>query len=397
MVTLVEVARWEWQLQDGGDPAQLLQDFVISQGFSAQQLVLLGKGYNAALGGKRCHRRAALLFSAAGAAVMAAARLGYAARQTATSNPASFNPTPQLPDVAVVVYDAAPARSGTAVVGKPRGGYRIGAWKSSWSSTEYKRAIEHVRSAIADGQVYQANVVGHLSASYEGDPSAGLRAVSELPGARFGQLLSGHGWAVAMGSPELLVRATNGVVTTKPIKGTRPRTATGRRELATSAKEHAEHIMIVDMARNDVAQIATVGSVVVRELFVAQPWCDLWQAESTVEAELRPDVGIADLLSALCPAASVTGAPKLAALRLLNELEPVGRGPSMGAIGWLTSTKLELGVSIRTLAAVDGRFHLWAGGGITWGSDPAEEVAEAEAKSLPIRRICTLLGGNGVH
>ncbi len=397
MVTLVEVARWEWRLQDGGNPAQLLQDFVISQGFSAQQLASLGKGYNAALGESQRHRCAALLFSAAGAALIAAAPLGCAAKQIAAPNPASFNPTPELPDVAVVVYDAAPARSGASVAGEPRGGYRIGAWKPSWSPTEHKQAIERVRSAIADGEVYQANIVGHLSAPYQGDPSAGLRAVSELPGARLGQLLTGHDWAVAMGSPELLVRATNGVVTTKPIKGTRPRTAAGRRELAASAKEHAEHIMIVDMARNDVAQVATVGSVVVRELFVAQPWCDLWQAESTVQAELRPDVGISDLLSALCPAASVTGAPKLAALRLINELEPVGRGPSMGAIGWLTSTKLELGVSIRTMAAVDGRFHLWAGGGITWGSDPAEEVAEAEAKSLPIRRICTILGDNGVH
>jgi para-aminobenzoate synthetase component 1 len=179
-------------------------------------------------------------------------------------------------------------------------------------------------------------------------------------------------------------------VETLPIKGTRPATAAGRAELLASAKERAEHVMIVDLERNDLARIARTGSVTVPSLFAVQRWCDLWQAESTVRAELAQGVDLAGLLRAVLPGGSVTGAPKLAALARIAALEPVGRGPSMGAIGWLDEQGLDLGLTIRTVAACEGRLHLWAGGGITWGSDPADEVAEAAAKAAPLRAV---LGG----
>ncbi len=123
----------------------------------------------------------------------------------------------------------------------------------------------------------------------------------------------------------------------------------------------------------------------VDELYALRPWCDLWQAESTVRAALRPGVGLAELLRAVFPGGSVTGAPKLSALDLIAGLEPVGRGPSMGALGYVSRSGLDLGLTIRTVAATPDRLHLWAGGGITWGSDPAAEVAEAAAKAGPVR------------
>ncbi len=143
--------------------------------------------------------------------------------------------------------------------------------------------------------------------------------------------------------------------------------------------------MIVDLSRNDLSRVALTGTVRVDELYGIRPWSGLWQAESVVSAALRPGTGLAEVLRAVCPGGSVTGAPKHAALGRIAELEPVGRGPSMGALGWLTADGLDLGLTIRTVAADGQRLHLWAGGGITWSSDPWDEVAEAAAKAAPLR------------
>jgi para-aminobenzoate synthetase component 1 len=143
--------------------------------------------------------------------------------------------------------------------------------------------------------------------------------------------------------------------------------------------------MIVDLSRNDLARVARTGTVDVPELFTLRRWCDLWQAESRVTARLADGVDLASLLRAVCPGGSVTGAPKLAALDRIAELEPVGRGPSMGAFGWVSADGLDLGLTIRTVAADGDRLHVWAGGGITWDSDPDAEVAEADAKAAPLR------------
>jgi para-aminobenzoate synthetase component 1 len=175
------------------------------------------------------------------------------------------------------------------------------------------------------------------------------------------------------------------MIETRPIKGTRRATPAGRLELLASAKERAEHVMIVDLERNDLARVATVGSVAVDELFAVRQWCDLWQAESRITARLTDGVGLIDVLAAVLPGGSVTGAPKIAALEQIAQLEPVGRGPSMGALGWLDHNSLDLGLTIRTVAADAERLHIWAGGGITWDSDPDAEVAEAAAKAAPLR------------
>jgi para-aminobenzoate synthetase component 1 len=138
---------------------------------------------------------------------------------------------------------------------------------------DYADAVRSVGAAIADGDVYQVNVVGHASAPYTGDPLPALHRLAGLPGARYGRVLTGPGWALACASPETLVRVSRGVVETRPIKGTRPATASGRRELLASAKERAEHIMIVDLERNDLAQVAQTGTVAVPSLFAVRQWC----------------------------------------------------------------------------------------------------------------------------
>nr|WP_239163188.1 chorismate-binding protein [Actinoplanes rishiriensis] len=273
------------------------------------------------------------------------------------------------------------------------GGWRLGPWRASWSPREHAAAVEAVRDAIGRGDVYQVNVVGHASAPYTGDPGPALLRVAGLPGARYGGVLAGDGWALATASPETLVEVRDGRVVTRPIKGTRPATEAGRRELLASAKERAEHVMIVDLERNDLSRLPGLGPVRVEELFAVRRWVDLWQAESVVSAPVTGRLDLADLLRAVCPGGSVTGAPKLAALNEIGHLEPVGRGVSMGAIGWVAADYIDLGLSIRTVAVDGSRVHAWAGGGITWDSDADAEVAEAAAKAAPIR--AALAGDSG--
>jgi para-aminobenzoate synthetase component 1 len=310
--------------------------------------------------------------------------------------PGAPSPVPEIPDVYAAVHIHAPS-TGLDRDSSPAEGrlapFRLGMWDESWTPAEHAAAVSQARAAIGRGDVYVVNIVGHASAAYGGDPGPALRRVAALSGARYGGVLAGDGWALATASPETLVEVRAGRVTTRPIKGTRPATAAGRRELLASAKERAEHVMIVDLERNDLARLAAAGPVRVDELFGVRRWCDLWQAESVVSAPIVGELGLADLLRALCPGGSVTGAPKRAALAEIARLEPVGRGVSMGAVGWIGPDHVDLGLSIRTVAATPDRLHVWAGGGITWDSDPGEEVAEAAAKSAPIR--AALAGGSG--
>jgi para-aminobenzoate synthetase component 1 len=370
-----EHSRLEWSVTDSGNPGHVLSDFLDSHGLGLPIGAAEGRPTTESHDSKPICGATLYLSAAAGAAM-----LGVSAGRP--------SPAPGVPDVVAVVYGhGAPGAGRDRAEGRPRPdvGWHVGAWQASWSPQEHAGAVDAVRQAIARGDVYQVNVVGHASAPYLGDPLPALRRVTALPGARYGSVLSGSGWAIACASPEMLVRVQGGTVETRPIKGTRAATASGRRELLSSAKERAEHVMIVDLERNDLAHVAVVGTVDVPELFAVRRWCDLWQAESRVAAALADGVDLATLLRAVFPGGSVTGAPKLAALAEIAELEPVGRGPSMGALGWLDAEQLDLGLTIRTAAADRERLHLWAGGGITWDSDPYAEVAEAADKAAPLR------------
>ncbi len=362
----VERARWEWRVGDGGDPAALVQEFLAAHGLALDDL---------ARPAGRIPQRVcgAALYVSAAAGALGVGR-----------GPGPATPAPALPEVAVVVYGHAPA-SRRRPAPRRSSGWWLGTWAESWTPWQHADAIRAVRAAIGRGDVYQVNLVGHAAAPYAGDPLPALARLGALPGARYAGVLTGTGWAIGCASPETLVEVTAGRMITRPIKGTRPATAAGRTALLTSTKERAEHIMIVDLQRNDLARLARTGTVAVDELFAVRRWCDLWQAESTVSAAVAEGLGLADLLRAVCPGGSVTGAPKLAALDHIAAAEPVGRGASMGALGWVTPGRVDLGLTIRTAAADADQLHVWAGGGITWGSDPEAEVAEAAAKSAPVR------------
>ncbi|RRR98372.1 anthranilate synthase component I family protein [Glycomyces terrestris] len=361
---LVEVDRLEWRVGDGGDPAALAAAF-------CDRFRVPHEGAEGAVCG------VAVLVSAAAGAVMVGGATG------------APSPVPAVPDLVLVAYAHGPARPAVEA-----GGFSVGPWRASWSGADHAKAVVAVQEAIGRGEVYVANVVGHRSAPWSGDPAGIAAAVAGIEGAAWGGVLSGAGWLVASGSPEAFLTVAGERAATYPIKGTAPATAAGRAALLGSVKERAEHVMIVDLCRNDLARVAVPGSVEVERLFALARWDRLWQAESTVVCRIAPGTGLAAVLRAVCPPGSVTGTPKLAMLGLVSGLEPVGRGPAMGAFGFVQEDRVRLGVTIRTVAVDADRVHVWAGGGVTWRSVPDAEVAEAEAKAgAVIARLASLSSG----
>ena len=268
--------------------------------------------------------------------------------------------------------------------------YSVGPWERTWQPDEYAAAVASAQQSIRRGDVYQVNLVQHLSAPFSGSPAALAARLSGLTQPRDWPLvdadwrvLEGDGWAIVSASPELYLARRGPRLWTMPIKGTRPRGWAA--ELHGSAKDAAEHVMIVDLERNDLSRVCRAGSVRWPQLMATAPLAGVEHMVSLVEGELRADVGIADVLEATFPGGSITGAPKIAAVDIIAELEPVGRGASMGALGRLYGNgDLELALTIRTFAIAEGLIHLWVGGGIVWDSEPLAEVAESLVKAEPL-------------
>jgi para-aminobenzoate synthetase component 1 len=257
--------------------------------------------------------------------------------------------------------------------------FRIGEWEASWDPSDHAAAIEAARAAIGRGDVYQVNLVQHLAAPFTGDPR-GLAAALAPLAPLHPRPLVGHEWAIVSASPELFLARRGDRVWTKPIKGTRP-----LGEDVEDDKDEAEHVMIVDLERNDLSRVCEPGSIRWPELMAQRELCGVTHLVSTVEGRLRPGVSLAELLNATFPGGSITGAPKIAAVDQIARLEPVGRGASMGALGTIYENgDFDLALTIRTFAVAASRIHLWAGGGIVWDSDAEAEIEESWVKARPL-------------
>lgn len=267
------------------------------------------------------------------------------------------------------------------------------AWRSSMDELTYLAAVRHVRDLIAAGEVYQVNVCRVLEAALPaGGDVAGLAgALAAGNPAPHGGLLAlpEHGVAVASASPELFLSRRDRVVESGPIKGT------GRVPGDLTDKDRAENVMIVDLVRNDLGRVCEAGSVEVPALCVVQAHPGLVHLVSTVRGRLAPSAGWPELFAATFPPGSVTGAPKRAALGVIEACEPVPRGPYCGALGWVDASarRGQLAVAIRTFWAAEGRLRFGTGAGITWGSDPAGEWRETELKAERLLAIGS--GGAG--
>jgi len=261
------------------------------------------------------------------------------------------------------------------------GDFRVGEWTRTWDDADYGTAVEGVKDAIARGDVYQVNLVQHLSAPFEGDPTGlGVNLAALRP--LYPEPLVGDGWTIVSASPELFLARRGHRIWTAPIKGTRPLEDDDLRE---SEKDAAEHVMIVDLERNDLSRVCEPGTVRWPGLMTEQELAGVKHLVTRVEGLLRDGVGLAEILEAMFPGGSVTGAPKISAVDHIAALEPVGRGASMGALGraW-PNGDLDLALTIRTFAVAEGRIHLWVGGGIVWDSEPAEEIEESWVKARPL-------------
>ena len=262
------------------------------------------------------------------------------------------------------------------------GGCWIGEWEPSWTDRGYAGAIEAAREAIARGDVYQVNLVQHLSAAFAGDPRALAAPLASLR-PLVPEPFAGDGWTIVSASPEVFLSRRGRRAWTMPIKGTVP--AAGLSDSLCSEKNRSEHIMIVDLERNDLSRVCEPGTIRWPELMSERELAGVLHLVSIVEGRLREDVCLGELLAATFPGGSVTGAPKLAAVDHIAALEPVGRGASMGALGVLRPNgDLDLALTIRTFAVVGDRIHLWVGGGIVWDSDPEEEIEESWVKARPL-------------
>jgi len=269
-------------------------------------------------------------------------------------------------------------------------------FRSSLSRAEYEERVEVVRGHIERGDIYQANLTRRLETPFDGDPWARYRLLRTGDPSLFSAYLdlgpspeTGRPRALLSASPEpSLSLDTTGTVASDPIKGTRPR---GRDrsedralacELLTSAKDRAENVMIVDVLRNDLGRVCRPGTVRVPRLCRLERTAAVQHLVSTVTGRLTAGRDAFDLLAASFPGGSITGAPKIRAMEILERLEPVRRGPYTGALGWIgPDGAMQTSILIRTFVADGRRLTLHVGGGITWGSDPAAEWDETIAKA----------------
>ncbi|NCY17752.1 MAG: anthranilate synthase component I family protein [Actinobacteria bacterium] len=273
---------------------------------------------------------------------------------------------------------------------RPWCGPAAGHWLSSLTEAEFSDRVRAIRHSIALGDVYQVNLTRQLRAPLPRDASMlalGARLARGNPAPYAATIdLPGHGLRVASASPELFLSVQGRSVRSSPIKGT---TAPGG---AFSTKDHAENIMIVDLVRNDLGRVCEPGSVQVPDLLRTESHPGLSHLVSTVEGQLRDGCDWSTLLEATFPAGSVTGAPKIAAMAAIDELETVERGMYCGAIGWVDADRSlgELNVGIRTFWVDEDDLCFGTGGAITWDSTPEGEWAETELKAA---RLIDLASG----
>ncbi|HYF96178.1 MAG TPA: aminodeoxychorismate synthase component I [Symbiobacteriaceae bacterium] len=264
---------------------------------------------------------------------------------------------------------------------------------SSMTRQVYRRAVQTALDYIGAGDIYQVNLAQRFSALYTGtgwDLYRRLRALFPAPFAAFLEMGS---WQVVSGSPERFITVEGRKIETRPIKGTRPRSADPEldralaAELLASEKDAAELVMIVDLQRNDLGRICEYGTVTVPSLRHLEQTPNVWHTVASVVGRLRPDADTASILRATFPGGSITGAPKVRAMQIIAELEPVRRDVYTGAIGYIGfDGRLDLNIAIRTAVVKDGQVHFHAGGGIVADSDPELEYHETLAKGSGIAR-----------
>ena len=271
---------------------------------------------------------------------------------------------------------------------------------SEFPRDKFEAGVERIREYIRAGDVMQVVLAQRLSVPYRATPLNLYRALRTLNPSPYMYVLNLDGFHIVGSSPEILVHLENGVVTVRPIAGTRRRGADEtqdqalEKELLADPKERAEHLMLIDLGRNDVGRVAQIGSVKVTERMVIERYSHVMHIVSNVVGRLRDDLDAVDVLRAAFPAGTLSGAPKIRAMEIINELEPVKRGVYGGAVGYIGwSGNMDTAIAIRTAVIKDGRLYVQAGAGIVADSVPALEWEETMSKARAIFRAVALAAG----
>jgi anthranilate synthase component 1 len=272
---------------------------------------------------------------------------------------------------------------------------------SGWGEEQFKDAVRRAKRYIVDGDIMQVVLSQRLSKPYAASPMALYRALRTLNPSPYMFYFNFEDFHVVGASPEILVRLEDRgeekVVTLRPIAGTRRRGQTPEEdealgeELLADQKERAEHLMLLDLGRNDVGRVADTGSVRVTERFIVERYSHVMHIVSNVEGTLKGGLGALDVLRATFPAGTVSGAPKVRAMEIIDELEPVKRGIYAGAVGYLGfQGDMDLAIAIRTAVVKDGQIHVQAGAGIVADSDPDAEWQETQNKARALLRAAEM-------
>jgi len=292
---------------------------------------------------------------------------------------------------------AMPAHAAPATAETGEAAFSVGEWCSDLDHPAFRNKVESIRRDIREGRFYQVNLTTRLAADFSGDALAFYRALQAAqPNGYHVFIDTGEAQLLSV-SPELFFTLHDGKVTTQPMKGTAPRGDTPEADeriawqLTHSDKERAENLMIVDLLRNDLSRIAQPNSVDVTALFALQALPSVWQMTSTIDATLRMGCGLPDIFAALFPCGSVTGAPKVEAMRAIRDLETSPRGAYCGAVGYVAPAvdgrvRACFNVGIRSVWIEQGRAVCGVGGGITWDSTAEGEWDEVIYKSRFVKR-----------
>lgn len=274
-------------------------------------------------------------------------------------------------------------------------------FKSGFTREGFIQAVEQSKEYIRAGDIFQVVLSQRMSVPFQARPVDVYRALRALNPSPYMYFLDVGRTQVVGSSPEILVRLQQGKVTVRPIAGTRPRGATPEEdqalevELLADPKERAEHLMLIDLGRNDVGRVAQAGTVRLSEQFVIERYSHVMHIVSEVDGSLRDGLTYADVLKATFPAGTVSGAPKIRALEIIRDLEPVKRNIYAGAIGYIGwHGDADTAIAIRTAVIQDGRLYVQAGAGIVYDSDPAKEWDETMNKGRALfRAVAQAAGG----
>lgn len=270
-------------------------------------------------------------------------------------------------------------------------------FESAFGQTGYENAVEKSREYILAGDVFQVVISQRLSAHFKGDPIDLYRALRTLNPSPYMYFLDFGTYCIVGASPEILVRSEDGVVTVRPLAGTRPRGETEEEdqrlevELLADEKERAEHIMLVDLGRNDIGRVSKLGTVRVNDIMQIERYSHVMHIVSNVTGELLEGKDAIDVLRATLPAGTVSGAPKIRAMEIIDELEPHERGIYSGAVGYIGwNGNLDTAIAIRTAVLIGDRVYVQAGAGLVADSVPNTEWQESMAKARAILRAVAI-------